>query len=121
MRLTAKSAWPLVLLLAMACGGDDSSGPGPGPDPEPGPGQVAVRDNFFQPAEVAVTLTEGSAEVVWEWGGSNMHNVTFDAGPPNSETQTSGNFSRSFSEAGTFTYYCTVHGRAVMSGSVAVQ
>jgi plastocyanin len=123
MRIIARLAWLLVLLIAAACGGDDSSGPGPGPapGPDPEPGDVAVRDNFYQPAEVAVTLTDGAVEVVWEWGGNNQHNVTFDAGPPNSATQTFGSFSRTFSEAGRFTYFCTVHGRDVMSGAVEVQ
>ncbi|MEO6057822.1 MAG: hypothetical protein ABIQ49_13385 [Gemmatimonadales bacterium] len=117
MRNSARWAWPLGLLVAAGCGGDDSSGPGP----EPQPGAVSVRDNFFQPANATVTLTDGKAEVVWDWGGSNQHNVTFDAGPPNSATQSSGSFSRSFTEAGRFTYYCTVHGRDVMSGAVDVQ
>lgn len=113
--------WPTALALAgvAGCGGDDSSGPGPGPAPEPG--QVAVRDNFFQPATVTVSRADGAVEVLWNWGGSNPHNVTFDAGPPHSETQVSGSFSRSFSEPGAFTYYCTVHGRAVMSGTVNVE
>lgn len=65
------------------------------------------------------TRAAGAAEVVWNWG-SNPHNVTFNSGPPHSETQTSGSFSRSFSEAGEFTHICTIHGRAVMSGSVTV-
>lgn len=47
--------------------------------------------------------------------------MTFDAGPPNSTTRTSGSFTRTFDEAGRFTYYCTVHGREVMSGAVEVQ
>jgi len=127
MRIIPGWAWPLGLLVAAACGGDDSSGPnpgpGPGPDPGPGPqpGAVSVRDNFYQPAPVTVTRTGGAAEVVWNWAGSNMHNVTFDVGPPHSETQTSGSFTRSFSEPGAFTNYCTIHGRAVMSGTVNVE
>lgn len=113
----AKWALFLGLLTATACGDDDSSGPGPGPETGP----VTVGDNFFQPANVTVARAGGAAEVVWNWSGSNLHNVTFDAGPPNSNTQTSGSFSRTFGEAGSFTYICTVHGRAVMSGTVVVE
>ncbi len=121
MRIMSGWVWPVGLLLAAACGDDDSSGPGPGPEPGPETGPVTVGDNFFQPAGVTVTRTDGAAEVVWNWTGSNQHNVTFDAGPPHSATQTSGSFSRSFSEAGAFTYICTIHGRAVMSGTVTVE
>lgn len=105
------------MLLGAACGGGDSSGPGPGPGSE----SVTVADNTFQPAQVTVTRVEGTAQVSWSWTGNNQHNVTFDAGPPNSETQTSGSFSRGFSQPGSFAYICTVHGRAVMSGTVTVE
>jgi plastocyanin len=119
MRFTFGLLCALGLVAAAACGDDDSSGPEP--EPQPGAGTVTVGDNFFQPATVTVVREAGSAEVVWNWAGSNQHNVTFDAGPPNSETQTSGSFTRSFPDAGAFTYICTVHGRAVMSGTVNVE
>lgn len=117
MRELSRALWVLGLAAAVACGDDDANAPSPTPDPA----DVSVRDNFFQPAEVTVTRTDGTAEVDWAWNGNNPHNVTFDAGPPNSGTQTSGSFSRSFDEAGRFTYFCTVHGREVMSGAVEVQ
>jgi plastocyanin len=117
MRIALGLLWAVGLATAAACGDDDSSGP----DTEPEPGSVTVGDNFFDPASVTVVREGGPVEVVWSWTGSNPHNVTFDAGPPNSETQTSGSFSRSFADAGAFTYLCTVHGRAVMSGTVTVE
>jgi plastocyanin len=116
MRFTFGLLCALGLVAAAACSDDTS-----GPEPEPEPGTVTVDDNFFQPATVTVVREAGSAEVAWNWAGSNPHNVTFDAGPPNSETQASGSFSRSFADAGAFTYFCTVHGRAVMSGTVNVE
>ncbi len=109
--------WLVGALFAAACGDDDSSGPGPGPETGP----VRVDDNFFAPGTVTATRVDGTAQVVWNWAGSNLHNVTFDAGPPHSDTQSSGSFSRDFSEPGSFTYICTVHGRAVMSGTVTVE
>jgi plastocyanin len=117
MRIMPGLVWSVGLMAALACGDDDSSGP----DGGPAAGTVTVGDNFFQPAALTVTRTNGTGEAAWNWTGNNPHNVTFDAGPPNSETQTSGSFSRSFTEAGSFTYYCTVHGRAVMSGTVNVE
>jgi hypothetical protein len=32
----------------------------------------------------------------------------------------SGTFTRTFGGAGTFTYYCSIHGRAVMHGTITV-
>jgi hypothetical protein len=78
--------WPVGAVLAIGCGNGDSSGPSPGPGPGPEMGPVRVADNFFQPASVTVTRVDGTARVDWNWTGSNQHNVTFDAGPPNSET-----------------------------------
>jgi plastocyanin len=45
------------------------------------------------------------------------------SGTSNSPTQKAGTFSRSFSNAGSFDYFCTVHGTATtgMRGSVVVQ
>ena len=109
--------WPVGVAVAAACGGDDTSAPEDGADG----GSVTVADNFFQPANVTVARTGGAAQVNWTWTGSNPHNVTFDVGAPHSGTQTSGTFSRTFTEAGSFTYICTIHGRAVMSGTVIVE
>ena len=79
---------------------------------------MEILDNRFMPSvnsiDVGVTAT-------WTWGGINPHNVTFDdPGIGNSNTQTAGTFEKTFNEAGEFTYFCTVHGRALMSGRVVV-
>ena len=103
-------------------GGAGLRGGGTGPDNEGEvPGQVTVGDNFFRPGTTTLTRAGAGVTVSWSWAGGNQHNVTFDAGGPNSATQTSGSFSRTFTEAGNFTYICTIHGRSVMSGTVAVQ
>ncbi len=83
---------------------------------------VTIGDNFFSPASVTVTRDSSkTAMVTWTWTGRNPHSVVFDAGGPNSVVQRSGTFSRSFDSTGSFTYFCTVHGRAIMSGTVTVQ
>ena len=113
----------LLMLSAMlaACGGDDDRTPTT-PGTSGGPtASVTVGDNFFQPASGSVTRGANGATVTWTWSGRNPHNVTFDAGGSNSTTQTAGTFSRTFTAAGTFTYICTIHGRAVMSGTVVVE
>lgn len=110
-----------VILLAagivVGCGGDSSPTGGGGTNQPPPGANVAVGDNFFTPANFAATV--GNA-VVWQWAGSNLHNVTFNNGDPGSNTQNSGTFSRTFTAAGTFDYHCSVHGAAVMSGTVTV-
>ncbi len=103
----------LTLLLGAsfaACGGDDASGPGTA--------TVNVGDDFFDPS--SRTVSAGTT-VQWTWTGGNTHNVTFDDGDGNSVTQTSGTHSRQLNQTGAFTYICTIHGRAVMSGEIVVQ
>ncbi len=122
---TLRVVGTVVALGLAACGGGDGAGTGPGGDPDPGgevpPGEVVIGDNFFRPAQMTVVRTDGATTVTWRWTGGDQHNVTFDAGGPNSATQTSGTFARTFTDAGTFTYICTIHGRAVMSGRIEVQ
>ncbi len=77
-----------------------------------------VADNSFNPTSLPVSV---GTTVQWTWVGGNSHNVTFDDGVGNSSTQTSGTHMRQFTAAGTFTYICTIHGRAVMSGEIVVQ
>lgn len=109
------SLGPAVLAIlgigVLACG-DDSTQPG-----NQNQANVSVVDNAFQPS--AANVAAGGT-VRWTWNGSASHNVTFDdASVGNSATQTNGTFERTFADAGDFTYYCTIHGRA-MSGTVRV-
>ncbi len=115
----------LTLLLGAsfaACGGASSglglAGGGTTPPPPPGANAVNVADNSFNPTSLPVSV---GTTVQWTWVGGNSHNVTFDDGVGNSSTQTSGTHMRQFTAAGTFTYICTIHGRAVMSGEIVVQ
>ncbi|MGH7546467.1 MAG: cupredoxin domain-containing protein, partial [Gemmatimonadota bacterium] len=80
---------------------------------------VSVRDNFFTPTPANVAVGD---TVTWTWQGTNPHTVTFDPDDsPTSPIQTSGTYRLQFDTPGTFTFYCTVHGRAIMSGSVVVE
>lgn len=120
MSRSSRLAAVLVTSLALVACGSDSTGPG---DDDNGnnddPTTVTVGDNFFNPANASVTA---GATVTWQWDGNNPHTVTFDDDAfSDSDVQTSGSFAQTFNQAGTFTYFCEVHGRAVMSGSVTVQ
>ena len=82
---------------------------------------VDVLDNFFAPTTAQVSP---GGTIRWTWGGNNQHNVTWVSGGfNNSDTQTSGTHDVQFPSAGTFDYYCTIHGSPTsgMRGTVAVQ
>lgn len=103
-----------VTLTVLSCG--DSAGPN-------GANTVSVKNNAFDPATLNVAVGQS---VTWQWtAGSNPHNVTWvdQSGTGNSATQSSGTYSRTFSAAGTFNYFCSLHGTATsgMRGSVVVQ
>ena len=78
---------------------------------------VTVGDNFYNPSSLSVS---SGTTVTWNWSGVAPHTVTFDDGIGSSGTQSSGIHTRQFTQAGTFGYFCTVHGAAVMSGEVVV-
>jgi len=115
----------LIRTLAMAglvgCGGggsDSTTGPTPGGTTGGTTGAVTVGNNFFSPANISVAA---GATVTWTWAmGDVEHTVTFSDGAPGSNRQSSGTFQRTFSTAGTYSYFCSVHGANVMSGTVTV-
>ena len=88
---------------------------------------LTVSNNKYTPARDSVA--PGST-LTWTWnsctgdgyGGSSCtsHSVQFDDGVESSDVQDSGTFSRTFANAGTYTYHCAVHG-AAMAGTVIVK
>lgn len=84
----------------------------PGP-PAAGVSEVAVRDDVFAPAAVAVPP---GTTVTWRWQGANEHNVYGDGFA--SPLQTDGTFAHTFAQPGTYAYRCTLH--PFMRGEVVV-
>ncbi len=109
--------WPMLLglsLPAAGCGGGSDGPTDPGTD---GGNTVTVSNNSYSPAGLSVTP---GTTVTWQWAPAAVeHNVTFDDGPQ-SPTQSSGTFPRTFASAGSFPYHCTIHGATVMSGTITV-
>jgi plastocyanin len=68
--------------------------------------RVNVGDNFFSPANASVKVND---TIRWVWIGSNPHSTTSSAGLWDSGVRSSGEFSRQFTSAGNFPYFCTVH------------
>ncbi len=81
--------------------------------PVAGVTEVAVRDNTFVPAAIAVPA---GTTVTWRWEGENEHNVVGDGFE--SPVQTEGQFGETFADPGTFAYRCTLH--AFMRGKIIV-
>lgn len=73
---------------------------------------VEVDDNYFvrEGSTPRVTVNRND-RVVWEWEGSNPHNVTVTRGPVEFESRTkrSGTFSKKMTRRGTYRIVCTVH------------
>ena len=127
-----RSALIFLLPISFAACRGDSSAPGPGDDetnpPAPRPANsVNIGDNFFNPE--SLTVSTGTT-VTWKWigvtdaytgVGPNTHTVTFKDGVGSSAAELSGTHTRQFNETGTFEYFCSVHGAAVMSGTIIVQ
>jgi plastocyanin len=73
---------------------------------------VEVDDNYFVREGATPTINvRRNDRVVWEWEGSNRHNVTVTRGPVRfrSRTQTSGTYSRTVTRRGTYRIVCTIH------------
>jgi plastocyanin len=120
-----------VCVLA-ACGGggaaSDTVGTGGNPPEQPGPNPpagapsgtvITTPGTTFSPA--TITVSQGST-VTWQFTG-NTHNVTFGTAKPTGDdipnTAAGGTASRTFANAGTYAYDCTLH--SGMSGNVIVQ
>ena len=103
--------------------------PAPTPPPAPAPAtrsgkarasasaSVSIGDNFYTPASVSIGVGD---TVTWANNGQSQHSATADNGSFDTGVFGPGvRRSNTFTQAGTFSYYCTVHGQA-QSGTVRV-
>jgi len=117
----------LLAAMTSACGGGSDSGvttpTGQGSNPPP-PGSAAVTIQDFSYNPQNVTIKVGTT-VRWTNAGPSAHTTVSDAGLWNSGTLAApgggggygggggntagGTFQFSFSQAGTFTYHCSIH------------
>jgi plastocyanin len=104
----------IVLLAVAACG--ETTPPNGGPVETR---EVTIVDNAFEPPDIIVR--EGDT-VTWTWAGFDVHTVVFDDGSILPATARAvGTHQVVFRIAGTYPYFCSVHGRSVMSGTVEVR
>lgn len=138
-----RASWCWLALVVIGCGSGMGSGGGggtvgPSSSPPSGSAMVTVGANgstSFDPQ--MVSITPGST-VTWRWLGG-PHTVTsgtpgaadgkfcsLPSGTPSpsscattSYAQSSGTYSHTFSAAGTYPYFCEIHG-SMMTGTVVV-
>jgi plastocyanin len=121
MRLTPLFAAFMMaaLVLPAACVDDvggDRADPSPSLAPSSADASVTIADMAFSPEDVDISAGD---TVAWSFDDGDVpHNVTFEDGGSSSDTQDSGSWSRSFDEAGTYEYRCTLHSQ--MHGTVTV-
>ncbi len=117
----------VATLLLMSCGIQEPAVPSPGLPKAPSSGttppsgtpiiEVTIEGFAFEPATIKVPV---GATVTWYNKDSVIHTVTarndsFDSGSiPADDT-----FTYTFTQAGTFEYYCTIH--PYMEGKVVVE
>ncbi len=82
--------------------------------------QVTIVDFAYEPNEFTATAGE---PVKWLNTGDQPHTVTFDddAIVDSDNLESGGEFSATFEDAGEFTYFCTIHGKDRMSGTITVE
>ena len=114
-----------ALAVGLGCGGTETGPPGPPPPPPPPPpaNTVNMVGNTFDPQ--SINASARGATITWNWPGGTGHNITFEDNVNNAATQSSGTHQRTFSNAGTFRYQCTIHSTpgnftSGMVGSVVV-
>jgi len=83
---------------------------------------VSVGDDVFAPRTITIDPDD---EVTWRNDGETVHTVTADEGVFDSASLAAGaQFSFTFSQPGTYAYYCAVHGApggVGMAGKVVVR
>lgn len=110
----------LTLVFVSACSGDEggettttapADGNGGGV-----PSGITIDSFTFTPGELTVSVGD---TVTWTNEQGVGHTATADGGEWNSGTlPTGGEFSHTFDESGTFTYFCSIH--PSMTGEITV-
>ena len=110
----------VVLVLGLAaCSSNKAAPPAAGSStPAAGGNTVqATAQQTFTP--VTLSIKKGDS-VTWNNSSGIPHNVTFENGAAFSQNLNDGShINRTFTTAGTFNYYCTIHGKS-MHGTIVV-
>ena len=86
--------------------------------PPPATHDVSMGDDFFTPAPVTISVGD---TIRWTNGGDDRHTTTsYDGLWDSLDLKTGASYSQTFPVAGTFQYFCTIHG-GKMQATVIVQ
>ncbi len=82
--------------------------------------QVSIVDFGFEPDDFTATAGE---PVKWQNTGDAQHTVAFedDSVVDSGNLDAGAEFSRTFEDAGEFAYFCSIHGKDRMSGTITVE
>jgi plastocyanin len=112
-----------VLIISLVLVSCSESSTDAGNDDEPTPNEVQMVGLSFSPSTLQVST---GTTVTWKNTTSVVHTVTSGTGGNHDGLFDSGNmqagaeFSFTFSEAGTFPYYCIPHLNSGMTGTIVV-
>jgi plastocyanin len=110
----------------VACGGDDDTNTPPtiaaGGSGGTGPATLNMADNSYSPNTLTATVGQAFTVNLIN-GGAQPHTFTIDNVTDSGQIAGGARGSVTFTRAsaGTLTFYCTVHGRATMSGTLTVR
>ena len=108
----------LFIIFSISCQTPAPS-PAPTPSPAPAPTSVEIKMSGFVFVPVTATVAVGTM-VTWINQDSVPHTITSDTGLFNSgNLAPNASFSYSFTQRGTFAYYCTIH--PTMKGKIIVE
>lgn len=132
MRQLASYLYLSILAPLSACGGGGGGSTGPGGSNPggggPGPtscqaGSICMGGSVFEPTSITIAP---NGTVAFRNESGVQHSVTFPGSSPvggDIPLHSSGTNTRQFTSAGSYNFFCTVHGTATsgMRGSVTVQ
>lgn len=133
MKLVSTALYLVVgAVLLLGCGGDDAGGsasaaptsapsanPTAATNPAPSGLTITVADFSYSPA--SLTVPAGQITIAARNTGPSPHTFTID-NVVNTQLSAGQTTPVQFSAtAGSYTFYCTLHGRSVMSGQLTVQ
>jgi plastocyanin len=103
-----------AILFTAGCGAAGGYSTGPSMGGGTGNDSVSIVNDAFSPATVH---PDSNGQVVWTWkSGGVAHNVTFEDAITGSGTKSSGTFTQTFANPGSYRFRCTIHSSNFSSG-----
>lgn len=105
-----------VLLLVFGCSSVSTDSPERNGGASAGSASVAIKGSAFNPESIEI---EQGESVTWTNEDSLPHTVVGDGGMESDQLSQGDTYTKTFDEAGTFSYHCSIH--PDMVGEVVVK